>query len=250
MKLLKITIAFIALVSLQIAAAQWLNVPPPAEARNLMVVGGGVVSAPSALCSSCTPGDPADVFCEDFAGSTECASGEASVCRCAWSAVSQTNGSVVFASNGLTITATTAGDAIVGTNRSLAGETQVYVKFKLNIVSESLADGNSVKFCAVENASGTNDLSLRQTSSQYYLDLKFGANTITGTTAITGVNDTIEMFVNEAGETMQLWVNGTSQGTTTSNYEALATLSFDLYNPVAVLSIRVSDIQVDNDTRP
>jgi hypothetical protein len=42
MKLIKILTAFIALVSLQIAAAQWLNVPSPAEARNLMVVGGGV----------------------------------------------------------------------------------------------------------------------------------------------------------------------------------------------------------------
>ena len=42
MKLIKILTAFVALASLQIAAAQWLNVPPPAEARNLMVVGGGV----------------------------------------------------------------------------------------------------------------------------------------------------------------------------------------------------------------
>lgn len=42
MKLLKASIAFIALVSLQIAAAQWLHVPPPVEARGLMMVGGGV----------------------------------------------------------------------------------------------------------------------------------------------------------------------------------------------------------------
>jgi hypothetical protein len=42
MKLIKILTAFIALASLQIAAAQWLNVPPPAEAKNLMVFTAGV----------------------------------------------------------------------------------------------------------------------------------------------------------------------------------------------------------------
>jgi len=42
MKLIKILTAFIALISLQIAAAQWLNVPPPAEAKNLMVFTAGV----------------------------------------------------------------------------------------------------------------------------------------------------------------------------------------------------------------
>jgi hypothetical protein len=40
MKLIKILTAFIALTSLQITAAQWLNVPPPAEARMLMMQGG------------------------------------------------------------------------------------------------------------------------------------------------------------------------------------------------------------------
>jgi hypothetical protein len=53
MKLIKILTAFIALASLQIAAAQWLNVPPPAEARNLMVVGGGVPVAGG--CGACNP---------------------------------------------------------------------------------------------------------------------------------------------------------------------------------------------------
>ena len=42
MKLIKILTAFIALASLQIAAAQWLNVPPPAEAKNLMIFTAGV----------------------------------------------------------------------------------------------------------------------------------------------------------------------------------------------------------------
>jgi hypothetical protein len=42
MKLIKILTSFIALASLQIAAAQWLNVPPPAEAKNLMIFTAGV----------------------------------------------------------------------------------------------------------------------------------------------------------------------------------------------------------------
>ena len=42
MKLLKVGIAFIALVSLQIAAAQWLHVPPPVEAKNLMIFTAGM----------------------------------------------------------------------------------------------------------------------------------------------------------------------------------------------------------------
>lgn len=37
MRLIKILIAFVALVSLQIATAQWLHVPPPVEAKNLMI---------------------------------------------------------------------------------------------------------------------------------------------------------------------------------------------------------------------
>jgi hypothetical protein len=54
MKLTKILTAFFALISLQIAASQWLNVPPPAEARNLMVVGGVV---PVGGCSNNTSTD-------------------------------------------------------------------------------------------------------------------------------------------------------------------------------------------------
>jgi hypothetical protein len=45
MKLIKILTALIALASLQIAAAQWLEVPPPVEAKMLMVQGGVPVVA-------------------------------------------------------------------------------------------------------------------------------------------------------------------------------------------------------------
>ena len=51
MKLIKILTAFIALASLQIAAAQWLNVPPPAEAKNLMVFTAGTPVAGGITCS-------------------------------------------------------------------------------------------------------------------------------------------------------------------------------------------------------
>ena len=56
MKLLKVLTAFIALVSLQIAAAQWLHVPPPVEARSLMMVGGGVPVAADG-CATAKDGD-------------------------------------------------------------------------------------------------------------------------------------------------------------------------------------------------
>jgi hypothetical protein len=42
MKLIKILTALLVLIALQIAAAQWFNVPPPAEAKNLMVFTAGV----------------------------------------------------------------------------------------------------------------------------------------------------------------------------------------------------------------
>ena len=54
MKLIKILTAFIALASLQIAAAQWLNVPPPAEAKNLMVFTARVPVA-GLSCNTTTP---------------------------------------------------------------------------------------------------------------------------------------------------------------------------------------------------
>jgi hypothetical protein len=53
MKLIKALSVFIALVACQIMTAQWLEVPPPAEARNLMVVGGGVPVA-GGTCSGCS----------------------------------------------------------------------------------------------------------------------------------------------------------------------------------------------------
>ena len=60
MKKLILSILFIICLSFQ------------ASAWNPMVVvsGGGEEATPSA-CTSCTPGDPADIFCEDFEGSTD-----------------------------------------------------------------------------------------------------------------------------------------------------------------------------------
>jgi hypothetical protein len=42
MKLLKLTFLFVCLVAIQIATAQWFEVPPPVQARGLMVAGKGV----------------------------------------------------------------------------------------------------------------------------------------------------------------------------------------------------------------
>jgi hypothetical protein len=60
MKLIKILTVFVALISLQIAAAQWLNVPPPVEARMLMVAG------PVPVTGSCTTANDSAIF--DFTG--------------------------------------------------------------------------------------------------------------------------------------------------------------------------------------
>lgn len=63
MKLLKILTAFATLVALQIAAAQWLNVPPPVEARGLMMVGGGVP-----VVAGCTTPNTGSELDEGFIG--------------------------------------------------------------------------------------------------------------------------------------------------------------------------------------
>ena len=68
MKLLKILSVFLFLVSLQIATAQWINVPPPVEARmNAVFAGGGVPVAVAACAdSSCT----GFLVCQNFETST------------------------------------------------------------------------------------------------------------------------------------------------------------------------------------
>ena len=72
MKLLKVVISFLALVSLQIAAAQWLHVPPPVEAKMTAVMVGGGVPVAAASCTDITGpgGSSADYgdYAEDSSG--------------------------------------------------------------------------------------------------------------------------------------------------------------------------------------
>ena len=213
------------------------------------IIAGSTAGSGGELCSSCTPGDPSDVLCEDFGGSTLCATGEASVCRCSWTEAGESDGTGTFSASGLEISANNS-SAFISYTRDISTEIQVYVEFTLDITSESLSDGEVAQVAGITHDSGYESLEIRQTSGSLYVDLRWNANVISGTTSIDGTDDLIEFYVNESTSSMQLWVNGVSQGTGTANWEALDTFDISTYQPDAAITYVVSDVRVDDDTMP
>lgn len=64
----------------------WSAEPIEVARMNPYILGGGVAAAASTFCSSATAtASTTGVLCEDFEGSTECASTYSSNCRAAWS---------------------------------------------------------------------------------------------------------------------------------------------------------------------
>ena len=215
-------------------------------------LGETAVADGSALCSSCTPGDPADVFCEDFQSSNLCATGEASVCHCSWIVGGEDDGTVVFSTGGITISANSSGSYVEATHAiNVVGS--VYSKFNITINSSSLSDGQYSNLVIISGSGSGNALRLVNTSGTLHLDLVYstGAITITGPNVSTSTEYNIEILFNETAGTMQLWVNDSDYGSDEGDYQGpWTTFSVGTYHPGAAVNYTVKDIEVDDDAMP
>jgi hypothetical protein len=121
MKLIKILTAFIALAFLQIAAAQWLNVPPPAEARNLMVFTAGVP-----VVGGCS----ASYFSDNFDRANSATVGGT------WTSETDTGSLLSIDTNKMLLTHSAATNAIMNKNLGTT-YTELWVQFKItfNVVT-------------------------------------------------------------------------------------------------------------------
>ena len=231
-----------------------LFISTPAVAWMSPVIAGGgvpVAGGEGPLCASCTPGDPADIFCEDFGGSNLCASGEASVCHCTWTV--NTGARVTFAEGKVTIQSD-AGNSDVTANYDMSDGTIINLKFVINIDSESLADDQKCRILLLRQTFDNIYFNIAQRSGSLYIDVEgYFTGDIAGTTAIDGVDDVITIFANigdsQAGV---LSVNGSSQGNFWVDYEGdfielrFGSGEYDSGNA----TVSFSEIQADDDTMP
>ena len=193
MKLLKTITAFIALVSLQIAAAQWLNVPPTVEARMMMVVGGGVPVVAS-FCDDCsgdlkfsahfensdtiTTGTPCG--CVDSSGDT---TWTLTATDPSYSATAQDGSYSLYSDggSGKFATLTVASNDIVASNE---GKITFYVR----LAEDFDSGGEPTHFVYIENVAASDYISIRGyriggTANE--IEIKYDRNGEGGSNAIT-----------------------------------------------------------------
>ena len=248
-----------------------LTLPTLSEARmNVGIVGGGVVSAPAGGDACATSPDAsagANLLCEDFE--------EADDYLATWTETIDTGDSIAGAAHSGTLACTNKGskalqvsysatDSQTWTVTDIGGfTTHPYVSFYINIVSESLADGN---YATLLMSAGDSDVSTRVFNVFLYQSsgvLKFGLeywdgasySPIIGTTSIsTGTWYKVDVYYNHAVTTAQLWVNDTSQGSASNTTDSFATkfifigTQSGLTN--ALVTYQIDNLKVDDTTRP
>ena len=234
-------------------------------------------SGSTGLCSSCTPGDPSDVFCEDFEGATDCGndSGGASNCRCAWTSTETGTGSLSFASTRGQSTNPCAGkgtynlDLYCGgtyeswsheysVTRSFSSTVTSYTNFYMRIESESLSDGERVFLLSLADPDNLVDImsvALRQVGGVLYLATYANSEATgpnTGSTVITvGTWYRVSVeYVSNTASGGKVYINGVEDTTcriTTPNYSAQY---IHLFAAAGTYRWQVDNIQQDNDTMP
>lgn len=201
------------------------------EVRAMMGMWGAAGSAPASF--SCDAATDADLICEDFGGSTTCATGEAATCRTAWSGVSdETYGTVVTnapasitgctdeTGYGIQMTYNGSGTTIHLHKDLGSSYWNVYVSFMVYIESESLSNSQQndmvwttsdtqdkmCLFSLIQNSSGELRFTLRDTEN--------GDNvTLTSSPVTTGTWYHVQIKYNRDGENqLQFWLDGSSQG--------------------------------------
>jgi hypothetical protein len=251
-----------------------------ADARNLMVVGGGVpVAGATGYCTgaaTCTETNPGqcDLLCEDFEGSTSCGSGLDSNCRNGWTAAVGANAtldSTVTHSGTLACTDKGTNSAqFSATNDS----TSVYMSYDfgvdkpityaqayVNLVSGVLSDTMVVTVMGwydstpdlahtliIANVGGTLRLQVR------YFDqdiLNYSVATGSTTALSRGTWYRLRLNINTTAGTLKAYVNDTEEISLTDIATAAhipRTLRIGSFYTYATHVFQVDNVAVDDDT--
>jgi hypothetical protein len=232
-----------------------------AVTNNSTQSGGG-----TALCSSCTPGDPSDVLCDDF---------ENADTLCSWSISQDGTGAVSLTStrNQSSLACTNKGTynadfSVSGTyqdwsngagiGKTFAAKTTLYVQFYLYIESEGIEDGQVFDLINLSDAEDTHNrmwVGFRQNSG--VLQLSTFANDFTTGPTI-GITDLstgiwyrigVEYTANTAGGG-KVYINGieeTSCAIDTPN-NSVERAAFGIFGSTA--RYQIDNLQIDDDTMP
>ncbi len=234
-------------------------------------------ATPSGLCSSCTPGDPADVLCEDFEGSSDCGndSGAKANCQCSWSATEDGTGSLNFAStrNQSTNPCANKGTYNVDLNvsgtynnwdndydisKSFTAKTSLYTQAYIYIESEGLSDNqNAVLFTFTDSGSAHEAfvVVLRQVSGALYLatyanDTGTGPN-VGGTAISTGTWYRVGMeYVSNTSNGGKIYIAGVEDVGCRINTPDMAVANIYALAGGGTYRWQFDNIQVDDDTMP
>ncbi len=216
-------------------------------------------ATPSGLCSSCTPGDPSDVFCEDFEGP-----------RCSWTESNTGDGDTNPQSTRNQSTMPCANKGTYNADfycpsasdetyyeRAISDTSTLYVQFYFYLESESVNDNQGFSIFQVEDSDGSNAGAVGITQSGGSLYLFTYANNWAngpgvGTTALsTGTWYRINIkYTKNTTNGLRVYINGTEQVDcrATTGTQALEKAAFG--GGEKAFRYQIDNIQVDDDTMP
>ena len=257
------------LIMLLIGLACW--------ADGVMINSFRYVTSGTGLCSSCTPGDPSDVFCEDLEGSSDCGndSGAASTCHCSWTSTEDGSGSLSFAStrNQSTNPCENKGTYNIDLNctgsydnwdneysiaKSFSAKTAIYAQAYIYIESESLNDNERVFLFSLADAGNEHDamaVALRQVSGALYIATYAndgGTGPGIGSTALstgTWYRLGIEYTSNTANGG-RIYINGVEDTNCRINTPEVSIGYIHVFAAAGTYRWQIDNLQIDDDTMP
>ncbi len=242
------------LAVLVLCCPTWADGPMINSYRYVTSGGGG-----TSLCSSCTPGDPSDVFCEDFEGP-----------RCSWTESNTGDGDTNPQStrnqstNPCTSKGTYNADFYCPSAsdetyymRAISDTSTLYVQFYFYLESEGLENDQGFSVYQVESSGGVNAgaVGITQRDGSLYL-FTYANNWSTGpgvssTALSTGTWYRIGVeYTKNTTNGLRVYLNGTEQTgcRTNTSTQALENIAFGGQDKA--FRYQIDNIQVDDDTMP
>lgn len=228
-------------------------------ADGIMINSYKYASGSSALCSSCTPGDPSDIFCEDFEGP-----------RCSWTESNTGDGDTNPQStrNQSTMPCTSKGtynadfycpSASDKTyyQRAISDTSTLYVQFYFYLESEGLNDSQGFTVYQVESSDEVNAgaVGIAQSGGSLYL-FAYANNWSTGpnvgsTALSTGTWYRIGVeYTKNTSNGLRVYLNGTEQTGCRVNTSTQALDKVTFGGGEKAFRYQIDNIQVDDDTMP
>lgn len=232
----------------------------PAWADGVMINSFKYATSGTSLCSSCTPGDPSDVFCEDFEGP-----------RCSWTETGEGNGDVNPQStrNQSTMPCTNKGtynadfycpSASDKTyyQRAISDTSTLYAQFYFYLESESIDNMQRFLVFQVKTSGGTNAgaVGVIQYDGSLYLftyanNWTVGPNIGVGGTLSTGTWYRIGVeYTKNTSNGLRVYLNGTELPGCRINTSTQALENAVFGGGEKAFRYQIDNIQVDDDTMP